>query len=622
MEKSELDYSFNQVKLVIWDLDETFWKGTLSEGQVSPIQEHIYFVRQLADDGILCSICSKNDRQQVMDILQNWGIDGFFIFNSIDWTAKGARISQLIKDIGLRPENCLFIDDNKFNLNEASYVEPKLMTTGPEIVPNFVKWLKDKPSSDLEHQRLKYYKLLDRKNVARTIFPDNITFLYDSDIRVEFHYDCLNHIDRIHELVSRTNQLNYTKNRSSREELEILCKSSDIKKGYITVTDHYGDYGIVGFFAVKECKFIHFLFSCRILGQGVEQYVYAQLGYPQLEIKGEVAIKVTFEKAPDWINQKRLHEIVPMEKKHLKVVLKGPCDLKAMSEYLQSDSIIKEFTYHTNDGKIIEHHNHSINYLQWHQLKEIEKKELLDECIFNDLDMYPTSMFDDDVAILFLSTLIEPTLGVYRRKKDGVRIAYGEYIHPLTDPDSWEKFITKEYRTNSNDYTRDWLEQFSNQYEFEGRLTPEQIVEQAKTLLKVLPSSTKVCYMLGSEMPNLKNSELLFKDRHIVHKAINDCFRLLARQNDRILLIDVNDFLHEQKDFMNNINHYSRFVYYQMAKKANEYIYQQTGNRIIQKSKLYVWIYCLIDRIERTGFFHTPLWNVIRVPYKAVRHIL
>ena len=30
----------NDVKLVIWDLDDTFWSGTLAEGEITPLPEN------------------------------------------------------------------------------------------------------------------------------------------------------------------------------------------------------------------------------------------------------------------------------------------------------------------------------------------------------------------------------------------------------------------------------------------------------------------------------------------------------------------------------------------------------------------------------------------------------
>ena len=61
-----LDYS--KIKLVIWDLDDTFWKGTLSEGPIVSIAENIQLVRDLTDRGIVNSICSKNDYEPTVQM--------------------------------------------------------------------------------------------------------------------------------------------------------------------------------------------------------------------------------------------------------------------------------------------------------------------------------------------------------------------------------------------------------------------------------------------------------------------------------------------------------------------------------------------------------------------------
>lgn len=49
----------NPIKLVIWDLDETFWEGTLSEEGISIIEDNLKLVKELSKRGIVNSICSK-----------------------------------------------------------------------------------------------------------------------------------------------------------------------------------------------------------------------------------------------------------------------------------------------------------------------------------------------------------------------------------------------------------------------------------------------------------------------------------------------------------------------------------------------------------------------------------
>lgn len=297
--------SFDKIKLVIWDLDDTFWSGTLSEGGVSPIAAHLELVKKLTDCGIVNTICSKNDAGPVFEKLKEFGVSEYFVFNSIDWTPKGQRIATLLSDMGLRAVNALFIDDNPVNLNEAEYYSKGLMTGTPVDIPLLIEWVSRQAPIDQEHKRLSQYKVLQNKQESKKSFSSNEEFLYNTHTRVDFYYDCIDKIDRIHELIFRTNQLNFTKRRSSKEELEKILNDDRYECAYVNVRDDFGDYGTIGFYALDKSSntLLHFLFSCRTIGQGVEQYVYAKLGHPQLSVVGEVINTVTNEPAPLWINQ-------------------------------------------------------------------------------------------------------------------------------------------------------------------------------------------------------------------------------------------------------------------------------------------------------------------------------
>lgn len=616
---------FAKLKLIIWDLDDTFWKGTLSEGPVEGIPENISLLQSLTDHGVVNSVCSKNECKQTIAKLEELRVNNLFVFKSIDWTPKGQRISKLIKNMGLRPVNCLFLDDNIVNLNEAKYYEKDLMIAEPTIIPGLIAYFDNLPASDLDHKRLKNYQVLELKQLAKEHASDNMEFLYSSNTKVEIKHDCLAHLDRIYELVNRTNQLNYTKLRSSKEEIEQICQDRSFDVGYVEVSDRFGEYGIVGFYAVQNHKCLHFLFSCRTIGQGVEQFVYAMLNYPQLEVVGEVVNPVTKDPIPKWINQTNSkHENGQIkEVSHKKIVLKGGCDLKIMTEYLQTDNIIEEFTYISpKRHNLIENQNHSTNYLQWPFLNIKERKQILEECVFADEAMFDTAIYDKDVAIAFVSTLSEANLGIYRRKTDGFCIAFGEACYPLTDPRNWDLYIKKKIFDAYNNFTSERLKSFSDKYDFIGSLSPENIIQHAKELLAKTPLTTKVCFILGSETPFDKNTQENYNDRHLINKEINDLFRTLSKENNRVLLIDINNFIKGQDDFTNNINHYHRRVYYQIATKANQYIETSTGTRLKQKSLFYFLRKDLIDRIGYTGFYQTKLWGIIRKPYIIVKRLL
>jgi predicted enzyme involved in methoxymalonyl-ACP biosynthesis len=74
------------VRLIVWDMDESFWRGTLSEGGVTWRDDTHAIVVELARRGIMSSICSKNDFDAARAVLAEHGAWDYFIFPSIDWS--------------------------------------------------------------------------------------------------------------------------------------------------------------------------------------------------------------------------------------------------------------------------------------------------------------------------------------------------------------------------------------------------------------------------------------------------------------------------------------------------------------------------------------------------------
>lgn len=291
------------IKLIIWDLDETLWKGTLTEGMVQLNDVFANFINDTLDAGIVHSICSKNESTMVNKKLEEFGILENFVFSSVNWEAKGKRIEYIIQNMGLRACNVLFVDDNIQNLQEAVYYCPEIMIALPEEMIQFIISTGKIQKKDITRSRLKQYRLLEEKREEQKYYSSNEEFLISSRINVTIKNDCLQNIDRIVDLVSRSNQLNYTKKRDSKAELEKIFHDSSINCGYVHVNDKFGDYGIVGFFAIKGGKCIHYLFSCRTLGMRIEQYVYMKLKCPALEIVGDVVADLNHYELPVWINQ-------------------------------------------------------------------------------------------------------------------------------------------------------------------------------------------------------------------------------------------------------------------------------------------------------------------------------
>lgn len=584
-------YQFEKIKLIIWDLDETFWKGTLSEESVTIPEENCRLVERLTDIGIVNSICSKNDWEPVKAELKKQGMLEYFVFPSVNWEAKGNRVKQLIQNMQLRPANVLFLDDNPSNREEVRYFCPEIMVDSPEVIAQLLSDAQASPKKDSDHKRLKQYRVLEEKNQEKQQYNSNEEFLIESNIHVEIEHDCVNQLERIHDLVMRSNQLNFTKVRSSQEELKKLFGDSDVQSGYVSVADRFGDYGIVGFYAIKENRLIHFTFSCRTLGMGIEQYTYNVLGRPELKIIGEVISDLSGKEIPAWINQDREIEqastmTIEGLREHM-VLVKGPCDLFQIYPYIaQTELFDTEFTYTTDRGFGIESTGHTTHIVEAYRLTSGQKQLVLDEVPFTDAGMYNDNIFKNHYKVVFISILQDANLGVYRRKNTGERLAFLEYLHPLTDPANWAGLISGEYDNRRFQFTEEILKVFSEKYEFVGRNTPEQIVENLTFIRAHLPEDCTLVIMLGGELYYEKNTYEAYKDRHIVHKKINEAVRTYAAQTTGVRLMDVNKYLVDQSSFYDHFNHYIKPVYYKLAEEMVAIVNECTGSRIKETTKL------------------------------------
>src|SRR5262249_4864227 len=145
------------------------------------------------------------------------GIWEYFVFPNIQYAPKGPAIKQLLELTNLRAENVVFIDDNSNNLEEARFCCPGLMCLQD---PGELAAEIDSPSLQGNHdpglERLKQYRLLEVRAAARSsTSQSNVEFLRQSKIEVEISYDVESHMDRVVDLINRSNQLNFTKLRLS-----------------------------------------------------------------------------------------------------------------------------------------------------------------------------------------------------------------------------------------------------------------------------------------------------------------------------------------------------------------------------------------------------------------------
>jgi FkbH-like protein len=339
------------VRLVIWDLDDVFWNGTLSEEGMTWRPESAEAVVELSRRGIINAICSKNDLARVEAVLQAHGLRDYFVFPSVDWSPKGPRLAALVAQVQLRPETILFIDDNPMNRAEARHFVPGLQIADETILPRLLDdpRLRGKPDPDMT--RLAQYRILEqRQSDQQRAGTDQVAFLRDSGITVSINFDLAPHLDRAIELINRTNQLNFTKSRlpedpeAARGALRALLGKHTVNAGLVHVRDRYGDYGYCGIYIARNDRsgpvpeLLHFAFSCRILGMGIETWLYRHLNRPRLRVRGEVLADVIADRRDiDWVRMELpgVTQDAAVQPRVLAYVLaRGGCDMRAMAHYL------------------------------------------------------------------------------------------------------------------------------------------------------------------------------------------------------------------------------------------------------------------------------------------------
>src|SRR6218665_2685097 len=213
------------LKLIIWDLDDTLWAGTLADGDAVQLHAHrAQLVRAFNARGVVSSICSKNDFATAQAKLTEQGLWEEFVFPRIAFTPKPEAIRAILADMQLRAPDVLFIDDNPVNLREVAHAIPDLQLldiTEPGADDHLAGLLAMTPPGK---SRAELYRMLERRKSAPAAVPalSNHDFLRTCGIRATAPYlmDNLDFAPRIADLFNRSNQLNYTGSRVEQAQLE------------------------------------------------------------------------------------------------------------------------------------------------------------------------------------------------------------------------------------------------------------------------------------------------------------------------------------------------------------------------------------------------------------------
>lgn len=284
-------------KCLVLDCDNTLWKGIIGEDGIDGIKlskastpGNVFYdfqstVLQLHQRGVIIALCSKNNEEDVWEVLEKHPESlikrSHLAAWKINWNNKAQNIMELSEELNIGLDYFVFVDDNPVECNfvkeQLPMVEvvqvPQKLYLYPDILlrEGFFDTL---TVSEEDKKRNELYQAESLRKHSQKSFADITEYLHSLDIVVSIGIDHAPSIARLAQLTQKTNQFNLTTRRYSEEEIKQFQNDSNASVMQFAVKDKYGDMGLTGMLMFKvsgkEITIDTFLLSCRILGRNIE----------------------------------------------------------------------------------------------------------------------------------------------------------------------------------------------------------------------------------------------------------------------------------------------------------------------------------------------------------------
>jgi FkbH-like protein len=284
-------------KCIVLDLDNTIWGGVIGDDGPSGIKLGDDYPGIVFKDfqsallgyrrqGFLLAIASKNDETAVRDVLDTHPEmilrTKHFAAIQVNWEPKVVNLQRIAKTLNIGLDSLVFIDDNPV---ERAYVRAELpmirIVELPQDPLGYLPVLRDVVELDRPRQlredtlRAEMYQQETQRKEFSVKQADINDFLVSLEMVVEVGTLNTHTIERIHQLIQKTNQFNLTTRRYSLEEIKQLGEAEDSKVTWLRLRDRFGELGLVCVGVIRRIKkelweIDTFLMSCRVMGRNVE----------------------------------------------------------------------------------------------------------------------------------------------------------------------------------------------------------------------------------------------------------------------------------------------------------------------------------------------------------------
>jgi len=289
-------------KALIFDCDNTLWKGILGEDGFdkillsanqpggAPFEEVQSLAKHLSNEGIIIGLCSKNNRKDVEEVLiehkkmtlRNENLT----VKEVNWDNKGSNLEKIARSLNIGKDSIVFVDDSNFEINFINEVLPEITTIQvpkssseyPKVIRENLGLFYNASKTSEDRKRIKMYKDQLKREEAKIGFENLEAYIKSLNILLEIFIDEHGVIPRISQMTQKTNQFNLTTKRYTEAEIRELIDSPKASVIAIGVSDKFGDNGITGLAIIKnnsdEAELDTLLMSCRIIGRNIEKFFF------------------------------------------------------------------------------------------------------------------------------------------------------------------------------------------------------------------------------------------------------------------------------------------------------------------------------------------------------------
>lgn len=272
-------------KLLAIDLDFTLHSGVLGELGINVVVDERFKCLQAEilrakQDGLMLAILSKNDKRDVISLLQSHPDymlrETDFVAIEASWESKTEALTRIIRQTRINQDSVVFIDDNPVELLQMSAEFPRVTCVsadvGPEIATTTLKLVPGYRRSSTDHAADLRVRDIQSNQVREQLISSGVSTYYETAKPcLKINVGHVADLERLVDLGKRSNQFNLLLARCERSDYE----SPSSVWVALSLQDRFSDSGIIGGILCRQTTSEEYsvqdlFLSCRVLGRGLE----------------------------------------------------------------------------------------------------------------------------------------------------------------------------------------------------------------------------------------------------------------------------------------------------------------------------------------------------------------